>query len=250
MTEHGLSVTAVTGRRLHVDGLPLWLTVAGMTSGLIMVLTAMMEAGHTHQGADAHMHTGTAAHGHSAHAHHVVLIIGTTLIMMSPFVFPLLRTVARSTLWTEAAAAVAAAWSGFIGFWCVAAIVMHVIGEMVGIALTSRGAVVLLTFACVAGQLSRRRARMLNACGLTRPTRPGQPGLGGFTWGATGAVRCVQVCAAPMTLMALSPALGSAAAITGLLWWERFSPRRAELRTVLALGYALIGALMLMGVSM
>jgi hypothetical protein len=238
MTEQGPSVTAVRGRRLHVDALPLWLTVSGMASGLIMVLTAMIEAGHTHAGAAVHMHAG--------HAHHVVLIIGTTLIMMSPFVFPLLRTVARSTMWTEAAVAVAAAWSGFIGLWCVAAIAMHVIGEMVGIAVTPRGAIALLTVACVVAQVSRRRAWMLNGCGLTRPMRPGQPVRGGFTWGAMGAVRCVQVCAAPMTLMALSPALASAAAITALLWWERFSQRRSELRIVLALGYAVIGAVMLL----
>jgi hypothetical protein len=235
MTEQGPSVTAVRGRRLHVDALPLWLTVSGMASGLVMVLTTMMEAGHTRAGAAVHMHAG--------HAHHVVLIIGTTLIMMSPFVFPLLRTVARSTMWTEAAVAVAAAWSGFIGLWCVAAIAMHVIGEMVGIAVTPRGAIASLTVACVVVQVSRRRARMLHACGLTRPMRPGQ---GGFTWGAMGAVRCVQVCAAPMTLMALSPAWASAAAITVLLWWERFSQRRSELRIVLALGYAVIGAVMLL----
>jgi len=250
MTEQGPSVTAVTGRRLHVAALPLWLTVSGIASGLIMVLTAVMEAGHTHAGAAGHVHTEAAGHAHPDHAHHVVLIIGTTLIMMSPFVFPLLRTVARSTMWTEAAVAVAVAWGGFIGLWCVAAIAMHVIGEMVALALTSRGAIALLTLACVVAQVSRRRAWMLNACGLTRPMRPGHPVQGGFTWGSVSAVRCIQVCAAPMTLMALSPALASAAAITALLWWERFSQRRRELRGVLALSYAVIGAAMLVGASL
>jgi len=53
-----------------------------------------------------------------------------------------------------------------------------------------------------------------------------------------------------MTLMALSPALASAAAITALLWWERFSQRRRELRGVLPLSYAVIGAAMLVGASL
>jgi hypothetical protein len=217
---------------------------------VISASSSLLEAGHTHAGDAGHVHTEAAGHARPDHAHHAVLIIGITLIMMSPFVFPLLRTVARSTMWTEAAVAVAAAWGGFIGLWCVAAIAMHVIGEMVVLALTSWGATALLTLACVVAQVSRRRAWMLNACGLTHPMRPGHPVQGGFTWGTVGAVRCVQVGAAPMTLMALSPALGGAAAITALMWWERFSQRRRELRGVLALSYTVIGAAMLIGASL
>lgn len=237
MTEQESPVAAVAGRSLDADALPLWLTVGGMASGLFLVAAVIAESVGSRAGMGGHVNHG--------HAHHVVLIIATTLIMMSPFVFPLLATVARATIWTEAAVAVGAAWAGFIGLWCVAAVAMHVLGELAAKAVTVPGAIVLVTAICVVAQLSRRRLRMLSACALTRPMRPGHPARGGLGWGTAAAARCVKVCAAPMTLMALSPALGSAAAITSLLWWERFSQRRGELRVALALGYTAIGAVVL-----
>jgi hypothetical protein len=228
--------------------LPLWLCVSGMASGLLMVLAAELDGSGAHES----MAAGSIAAEHAdagRHVHHLLMIIGTTLIMMSPFVFPLLRTVARTTLWWEAAAAVAAAWAGFLGIWCVAAAGMHLAGELIALLLTSRGAVAALTVICVATQLSRRHAALLSACQLTRPMRPGRPVAGGLMWGAVGVSRCIRVCAGPMTLMALSPALGGAAAITALLWWERFSEHRVELRIPLALGYLVVGAGILIGVS-
>jgi hypothetical protein len=230
-------------RRLDADALPWWLCVSAISTGLLLLVFWVFEGGHSHQSTSGPAISG--GHAVGEHAQHVVMIIGTTLIMMSPFTFPLLRTVARTTLWNEAALGVAAAWSGFIGIWCLAGIAMHVVGELLAVSLTEVGAIAVLTVICVGAQLSRRRAALLNACQGTRPMRPGRPGRGGFAWGAAGARRCIPACAAPMTLMALSPALTVAAVIAPLLWWERFSTRRGKLRLPLALGYLLIGAGML-----
>jgi hypothetical protein len=174
------------------------------------------------------------------------MITAMTLIMMSPFAFPLLRTVARTTLWTDSAIALATAWVGFLGLWCAAAAAMHVAGELLAMMITAPAAIIALTGFCVAAQHSHRRAGMLNACRRTRPMRPHRPVIGGLGWSADAAYRCVKVCAAPMTLMALSPALAVSASITALLWWERFSSRRRERRSAMAAGYLVIGAVMLM----
>jgi hypothetical protein len=229
-------------RRLDADALPLWLCISAISTGLLLVVGAF-DGGHSHQSTSGQASSGSNAL--TEHAHHVVTIIGTTLIMMIPFAFPLLRTVARTTLWNEAALGVAAAWLGFIGTWWLAAIAMHVAGEVLAVSLTEVGAIAALTLICVGAQLSRRRAALLNACQRTRPMRPGRPGRGGFAWGTAIARRCIPACAAPMTLMALSPTLTVAAVIAPLLWWERFSTRRGELRLPLALGYLVIGAGML-----
>jgi hypothetical protein len=242
MTDHGVTVRPVARRRLDADVLPLWLCVAGICSGLLMVLAAVLEGGGSHGEAGP-------AHVHTDHAHHALMIVGTTLIMMSPFAFPLLRTVVRTTMWDEAAVAVAAAWTAFMGLWCVAAIGMHVVGELLVLAITAPGALAVLTGLCVVAQLSRRRAALLNACGRTRPMRPGRPSEGGLVWAADSAYRCMKVCAPAMTLMALSPALAASMVLTALLWWERFSGRRSELRVPLLLGYLAVGAGMLIAVS-
>ncbi|MGV0743828.1 hypothetical protein [Mycolicibacterium sp. XJ870] len=218
--------------RLDADVLPMWCCAAGVISGVLLVLVVLAETGGSHS---------AGGHTHTDHLNHVLMIIGTTLTMMSPFAFPLLRTVARTTLWTEAAAAVAAAWGAFLGIWCVAAVGMHLAGEVLVLALTPAGAVVALTVACAVMQLSRRRGGLLNACQRTRPMRPGCPTEGGLRWGAGAGYRCIQVCSVPMTLMALSPALAVSAVIAGLLWWERFSVRRRETRVPLAFGYLAVG---------
>ena len=237
-----MATLPATRPELDADALPWWLCISGMASGLLLVLTAMLDGG------GAHVHA-VAGHAHTDHVVHLLMIIGMTLIMMSPFAFPLLRTVARTTLWTESAMAAGAAWVGFIGVWCVAAVGMHLLGELVALSLTNQGAVVVLTALCVVAQLCRRRNAMLGACQRTRPMRPGSPISGGLRWGSDGACRCIQVCSAPMTLMALTPALAAAATITALLWLERFSERRRELRTPLAFGYLVIGASILTGAS-
>ncbi len=234
--------TPVALRRLDADALPLWLCLSGLATGLSLVLAAVLD------GADSHG-AMTPGHMHTHHVHHLVMIVGTTLIMMSTFAFPLLRTVARTTLWMEAVMAVAAAWVGFIGLWCVAAIGMHVAGELLASVLTQQGAIVVLAGLCVVAQLTRRRAAMLNACQRTRPMRPHRPVGGGLSWSADAAYRCIKVCAAPMTLMALSPTLAVSTVIAALVWWERFSSRRREHRPPLMLGYLVIGAGMLLEVA-
>lgn len=235
MTNNNLTIRPAARRRLDADVLPSWMCLAGMASGLLVVVASILESAGTHG-------SGRAGHTHSDHTQHVAMIVGTTLIMMSPFVFPLLRTVGRTTLWNEAAVAIAAAWSGFIGLWCIAALGLHLAGELLTRTVTAPGAIVVLTGLCVLTQLSRRRTALLNACGRTRPMRPGRPVAGGLRWGAGGAIRCVKVCAPAMTLMALSPTLAASSVLTGLLWWERFSVRRSELRLPLILGYLIVGA--------
>ena len=225
-------------RRLDADDLPLWLCVAGVCTGALLLVAAALD------GSDSHA-VEAAGHTHSDHLHHLVMITGTTLIMMSPFAFPLLRTVARTTLWTEAATAVAASWVGFIGLWCLAAIVMHVGGELAAEVVTLPGAIIGLVGLCIVAQLSSHRAALLNACQRTRPMRPGRPLGGGLGWSVEAARRCIRVCAVPMTLMALSPALAVSAMIVALVWWERFSSRRREHRWALSLGYLLVAAAML-----
>jgi hypothetical protein len=255
MTELRASALPIAGRRLDAQALPWWLCVSGMATGLLMVFAAEVDGtgAHGSMGESMGAEHGSMAAEHADaghHLHHLLMIVGLTLIMMSPFVFPLLATVARTTLWWEATPAVAAAWAGFLGIWCVAAAGMHLAGELMALLLTSRGAVAALTVTCVAAQLSRRHAALLGACALTRPMRPGRPVAGGLSWGAVAVSRCIRVCAAPMTLMALSPGLGGAAAITALLWWERFSERRLQFRIPLALGYLAVGAALLIGVSL
>jgi len=235
-----MSTLAAARRNLDADALPWWLCICSMATGLLLVLAAAVDTG------GAHVHTATA-HVHTDHAEHLLVIIGTTLIMMSPFAFPLARTVGRTTLWTEAAEALAAAWVAFIGIWCAAAIAMHLAGEVLALSLTNQGAIVVLTGLCVVAQLTRRRAALLRACQRTRPMRPGRALNGGLWWGADGACRCMRVCAAPMMLMALTPTVAAGAAITALLWWERFSDRARELRIPLALGYLVIAGAVLIG---
>lgn len=231
----------LTRRRLDAGDLPLWMCLAGMTTG-VLLLTATAEGAVAHDGE-------MAGHGDAHHIQHLLMIAATTLIMMSPLAFPLLRTLARTTLWTEAAIALAAAWAGFVGLWCLAAAAMHVAGELLSRVITAPGAIVALTACCVAAQYSRRRAAMLNACRRTRPMRPRRPVVGGLGWSADAAYRCIKMCAAPMTLMALSPTVAVSAAITALLWWERFSSRRRELRGALVFAYVVVGAGMLLATA-
>ncbi|MHC9297119.1 hypothetical protein ACRCUN_32050 [Mycobacterium sp. LTG2003] len=234
MTDQQVAIPARP--RLDADTLPLWCCAAGVLTGVLLVAAVQAETGGSH---------GAAGHTHADHFSHVLMIVGTTLIMMSPFAFPLLHTVARTTLWTEAALAISAAWAAFIGIWCVVAVGMHLAGEVVTVTMTPVGAVVVLTGVCVATQLSRGRALRLTACRRTRPMRPGRPVGGGLRWGADACYRCMRLCAVPMTLMALSPALTASALITGLLWWERFSVRGRDIRVPLAAGYLAVGVAML-----
>ena len=120
---------------------------------------------------------------------------------------------------------------------------------LLAMVVTPSGAIAVLAILTAGAQLRWRRLTLLNACQRTRPIRAGHELRGGAAWGAVAAARCVRVCAAPMTLMAVEPTLLSFVAITALVWWERFSTRRLGLRVPLALGYLLVGAGMLIGVQ-
>jgi len=229
-------------RRLDAAALSVWLCALAILSGLgLLVVTAWHGHGAEHQ------------HGMPdevpSHLHHVTMIAGMVLVMMSPFAVPLCSAVARAALWRRAVGAMFATWAAFMGLWVIAAGGMHVAGEFLAMVVTPSGAIAVLAILTAGAQLRWRRLTLLNACQRTRPIRAGHELRGGAAWGAVAAARCVRVCAAPMTLMAVEPTLLSFVAITALVWWERFSTRRLGLRAPLALGYLLIGAGMLIGVQ-
>src|SRR5215210_6719141 len=66
----------------------------------------------------------------TGHLHHLVMIIGMTWAMMSPFAIPLARAVARATLWWHAATAAIVAVSVYLGLWSLAGVAMHGAAEM------------------------------------------------------------------------------------------------------------------------
>jgi hypothetical protein len=221
--------------------LPLWLCAAGVVSGVPLIVAATMAGGSPT--------AGGGGQPHADHLLHAIAIVGLTLFMMSPLAYPLLRNVADTTMRNKAVPAVVAAWAGFIGLWCVAAVAMHVTGELLAFALSPTGAIALLTVITVVAQLSPRRAAHLSACALSRPVASGSAVGGGMKCGVIGCFRCITVCASPMTLMALSPGLAAALVVAVLLWCERFGERRMELRLALLLGYLVLAACMLFAVG-
>jgi hypothetical protein len=203
--------------------LPLIATVSGMV-GLLAV--------------------GDHAHGH---VRHLTMIISMTLAMMSPFAIPLGRAVSRATLWWHAPAAVLVALLVFFGLWSMAAAGMHFMGDVLGLLITPAGAIALLTAWCVGSQIGRGRLRMLAACQVTQPIHSGQHIRGAAHWAGLASARCLQACAAPMTLTAVQPSLAGFAAVAILLWVERFAGRQ-HLRLPLALAYLGIGVAMVLAV--
>jgi hypothetical protein len=179
----------------------------------------------------------------------ILMIIGMTLAMMSPFAVPLGRAVARATLWWHAPAAVAVALLVFLGIWSVAAAGMHLIGEALAVVITPAGAIAVLATGCIGAQIGHRRLRLLAACQVTQPIYQDQHVRGAARWSGRAAARCIRACAVPMTLTAVQPSLPGFIAVATLLWVERFAGR-PQLRLPLALGYLTIGVatLVAMGV--
>jgi hypothetical protein len=174
----------------------------------------------------------------------IVMIIGMTLGMMSPFAIPLGRAVARATLWWHARAAVIVALLVFLGVWSLAATALHLIGEALALVITPAWAIAFLTACCVGAQIGYRRLRLLAACQVTQPIYQDQHVPGAARWASLSAARCIRACAVPMTLTAVQPSLAGFTGVAVLLWVERFAGR-PQLRLPLALGYLAIGAAML-----
>lgn len=230
----------IPSRRLALAGagdvLAVALPLATMTLGVAILFVTGSHLG-------LYPEHDTAPDDVSEHLHHVSAVVGMTLAMMSPFALPLGRAVSRATVWWEAPRAVAVAVLVFVGVWCVAAAGLHVVGELLSVALTPVGALAVLSVLCALGQIGRRRTALLDGCQLTQPVLPGTPERGAASWGLLAVGRCVRVCAVPMTVMALAPGLVSLVGVTALLWTERFGPRprRAGL---LAAGYLLLAAVL------
>ena len=178
----------------------------------------------------------------------ILMIIGMTLVMMSPFAVPLARAVGRATLWWHAPAAVAVALLVFLGTWSLAAAGMHLVGETLALAITPAGAMALLATCCIVSQIGHGRLRLIAACQVTQPIYQDQHVRGAARWSGLAATRCIRACAVPMTLAAVQPSLAGITAVAVLLWVERFAGR-PQLRLPLALGYLTIGvaALAVMG---
>jgi hypothetical protein len=174
----------------------------------------------------------------------ILMIIGMTLAMMSPFAVPLGRAVARATLWWHAPAAVVVALLVFLGIWSLAAAGMHLIGEALAVMITPAGAIALLATGCIGAQIGHRRQRLIAACQVTQPIYQDQHVRGAARWSGLAAARCIRACAVPMTLAAVKPSLAGFTAVAVLLWAERFTGR-PQLRLPLALGYLTIGLAML-----
>jgi hypothetical protein len=172
---------------------------------------------------------------------HLAMVVAMTMAMMSPYAVPLARAVARATLWWQATQAVVVAVATFLGLWCVVSAALHLAGTAVSLTLGSRAALALLALVCAVVVQRRGRTALLRACAVTRPVRPAHPARDAGRWAALAGGRCVRVCALPMTLMAIEPSLAGFAAVTTLLWVERFTGRPA-LRYVLAAGYLAVGA--------
>ena len=179
----------------------------------------------------------------------ILMIIGMTLTMMSPFAVPLGRAVGRATLWWHAPAAVAVAMLAFLGIWVLATAGMHLIGEALALMITPAGAIALLTTGCIAAQIGHRRLRLISACQVTQPIYRDQHVRGAARWSGLAAARCIRACAVPMTLAAVQPSLAGFAAVAVLLWVERFAGR-PQFRLPLALGYLTIGVTMLAGMGL
>ena len=183
-------------------------------------------------------------HHAPSQAGQILMIIGMTLAMMSPFAVPLGRAVARATLWWHAPAAVAVALLVFLGIWSLAAAGMHLIGETLARVITPAGAIALLAMGCIGAQIGHRRLRLIAACQVTQPIYQDQHVRGAARWSGLAAARCIRACAVPMTLTAVQPSLAGFIAVATLLWVERFAGR-PQLRLPLALGYLIIGVAML-----
>jgi hypothetical protein len=175
-------------------------------------------------------------------AHHLLMIIGMTLAMMSAFAIPVCRAVARGTLWWHANAAVVVALLSFLSVWILAAAVLHLGVGALGTLIGPVAIAAVITICCASSQIGRPRARRLAACQLTRPLRPGQHVRAAAQWAGLAGARCVRVCALPMALTAAQPTLAILASVTALLWIERVA-HRPPLRLWLAVGYLGTGAL-------
>jgi hypothetical protein len=175
-------------------------------------------------------------------AHHLLMIIGMTLAMMSAFAIPMCRAVARGTLWWHANAAVVVALLTFLFAWILAAAVLHLGIATLGTLIGPVAIAAVITLCCASSQIGRPRAQQLAACQLTRPLRPGQHIRGAAQWAGIAGARCVRVCALPMALSAVQPTLAILASVTALLWIERVA-HRPPLRLWLAVGYLGLGAL-------
>jgi cell division protein FtsW (lipid II flippase) len=173
--------------------------------------------------------------------HHLLMIIGMTLAMMSPFAIPLCRAVARATLWWHADVAVVVALLVFVTVWTLTGGVLHLAVGALSLIITPTVTIVVLALCCAAIQIGRRRARLLNACQFTRPLRPGRHVRVPAQWAGLAAARCVRVCALPMALTAVQPGLAGFAVVAALLWVERIA-HRPQLRVWLAIGYLGLGA--------
>jgi hypothetical protein len=174
-------------------------------------------------------------------AHHLLMIIGMTLAMMSGFAIPMCRAVARGTLWWHANLAVVVAVITFLSVWILAAAVLHLGVSALGTLIGSIAIASVITLCCASSQIGRSRARLLAACELTRPLRPDRHIRAAAQWAGLAGARCVRVCALPMALTAVQPTLASLASVTALLWIERVA-HRPPLRLCLAVGYLGLGA--------
>jgi hypothetical protein len=216
----GPSVSPVRSRSADADTVAVALPLAAGLGGALVLVLGLRSAAPVGQ---------------------LAMVVAMTLAMMSPYAVPLARAVARATLWWQATQAVVVAVVTFFGLWCVASAVLHLAGTAMSLTVGSRAALALLALVCAIVVQRRGRTALLQACAVTRPVRPAHPARDAGRWAALAGGRCVRVCAAPMTLMAIEPSLAGFAGVTTLLWIERFTGRPA-LRYVLAAGYLAIGA--------
>lgn len=184
----------------------------------------------------------------TGHLGHLLMIIGMTWAMMSPFAIPLAQAVARATLWWHAAVAAIVAVSVYLGVWALAGAAMHGTAEVLEVLVPPGGVIALIGLGCVAAQVGRRRLILLASCQITRPIRPGDHVRGAAHWAGLASARCLRVCAAPMMLTAVQPSLIGFGAVAALLWVERFAGRPA-LRVPLALGYLALTIILVLGTA-
>jgi hypothetical protein len=177
-------------------------------------------------------------------AHHLLMIIGMTLAMMSAFAIPLCRAVAGATLWWHAPTTVVVALLAFLAVWMFAASFLHLAVGVLATLVSPPLAALMIMVCCAASQIGSRRAVLLASCQLTRPVRPGYHVRGAAVWAGLAAGRCVRVCALPMALTAVAPSMASLVLVTAMLWFERVA-HRPQLRLWLALGYLGIGTLLM-----
>jgi predicted metal-binding membrane protein len=170
------------------------------------------------------------------HLHHLLVIGAMAVAMMSPLALPVCVAATRSSLWHTSTRCVIASFAAFISIWVAAGAVLHVTTEL-AVGLAPAG----LLFAGLAGwcafdAVSRRRARLLAACTVSRPLLPRSPTACAADLGAASAVRCFGTCWAPMALVVTQPLL--AVPISALIVLERLvTPRpRWPMAAVYGLG--------------